>query len=162
MNNTAEANPTPRIKFIRLLLVLLYDGLALVGLLFFASIVMLLARMGEPVEPGTWWFNFYLLFSLYLYFAWCWHNRGGQTLGLKSWKAKVVTMEGEKLGWQTSMLRFLAAILSWLPLGLGYFWMLFDKQGLTWHDRLSGSQIVMLPPAKKTAKKESSAQTQDK
>jgi len=152
MSSTTQQNQAQRIKFFRLLLVLLYDSLALVGLLFLASIVMLLARMGEPVEPGTWWFNFYLIFTIYLYFAWCWHNRGGQTLGLKSWKAKVVTMEGEKLGWQISMLRFVGAILSWLPLGLGYLWMLFDKQGLTWHDRLSGSQIIMLPKeAKKTS-----------
>ncbi len=149
MNTESTQIANKRVTFLRLLLILAYDILTLVGLLFLVSAIMLVARMGETVEPGNLWFNFYLIFSVYLYFAWCWHSRGGQTIGLKSWKAKVVTMNGESLNWQVSMLRFLGAIVSWLAFGLGYFWMLIDKKGLTWHDRLSGSQIVMLPKEEK-------------
>ena len=42
-------------------------------------------------------------------------------------------------------LRFFAAILSWLPLGLGFFWQLWDADRLTWHDRLSRTRIVHYP-----------------
>ena len=140
--------PPKRISFIRLLLVLIYDAFTLVGLLFLMGAIMLAARMGETVESGDIGFKLYLLFSIYLYLAWCW-SRGGQTLGLKSWKAKVVTMDGYSLSWQTSLKRFLAAALSWLPLGLGYIWVIFDKEGRSWHDRLSGTQIIMIPKEKK-------------
>ncbi len=144
--NDSTLNFPQRITLLRLLLVLLYDAFALIGLLFLVSTIMLVARMGEPVAPGTWWFDLYLIFATYLYFAWCW-NRGGQTLGLKSWKAKVVTDEGFSLDWQTSLKRFLGAILSLLPLGLGYLWILIDKEGRSWHDRLSGTQVIMLSKA---------------
>jgi uncharacterized RDD family membrane protein YckC len=36
-------------------------------------------------------------------------------------------------------------LLSWLPLGLGFLWMLVDSQGRAWHDRLSGTRVVELP-----------------
>lgn len=43
------------------------------------------------------------------------------------------------------------AIASWLCLGLGFLWMLWDKDKRTWHDRYSESQVVRLP--KNTHKK---------
>jgi len=154
--NSETATDTPkRIKLPRLLLVLLYDSFAIVGLLFLVGIIMLVARSGEATAAGDWWFRGYLLFSVYLYYAWCW-NRGGQTLGLKSWKAKVVTMQGNSLDWKTALWRFLGSLLSWLPLGLGYLWILFDKEGLSWHDRLSGSQIILVPKEKKPEEEEKS------
>ncbi len=154
MNSKTAVTPQ-RIKLPRLLLVLLYDSFAIVGLLFLMGIIMLLARSGEAVTSGEWLFRGYLLFSVYLYYAWCW-NRGGQTLGLKSWRAKVVTMSGHSLDWKTALYRFVGSLLSWLPLGLGYLWILFDKEGLSWHDRLSGTQIILVPKEEK--KKEKSAQ----
>jgi uncharacterized RDD family membrane protein YckC len=42
-------------------------------------------------------------------------------------------------------LRFLAAIVSWLPFGLGFWWQLWDRDGLTWHDRLSSTRLVHYP-----------------
>ena len=44
-----------------------------------------------------------------------------------------------------AIVRLGAAILSWLPLGLGFIWVLFDSDRLTWHDRLSGTRLVLLP-----------------
>jgi len=37
------------------------------------------------------------------------------------------------------------AVVSWLPLGLGYLWILVDPQRRAWHDRLSGTRVVVLP-----------------
>jgi uncharacterized RDD family membrane protein YckC len=42
-------------------------------------------------------------------------------------------------------LRFFAAILSWLPAGLGFWWQLWDKDKLAWHDRLSGTRLRHYP-----------------
>jgi uncharacterized RDD family membrane protein YckC len=47
-----------------------------------------------------------------------------------------------------ALLRFFSAAASLLCLGAGFWWMLFDKKKLTWHDRYSDSCVVQLPPRK--------------
>ena len=39
--------------------------------------------------------------------------------------------------------RLLAALLSWGLLGLGFLWVLVDRNRLAWHDHLSGTRLVM-------------------
>ncbi len=70
--------------------------------------------------------------------------RGGQTLGMKAWRLKVVRNDGQPLNFKDALLRYFAAILSWAALGLGFIWILFDKQGLAWHDRISNTRLVIL------------------
>jgi uncharacterized RDD family membrane protein YckC len=43
------------------------------------------------------------------------------------------------------LLRFLVAIPSLAFAGLGFLWMLIDKDKMTWYDRFSESVIVRLP-----------------
>jgi uncharacterized RDD family membrane protein YckC len=40
--------------------------------------------------------------------------------------------------------RLAAAALSWLALGLGWLWILVDPQRRAWHDRLSGTRVVLV------------------
>ncbi|MGG5809726.1 RDD family protein [Falsiroseomonas sp. CW058] len=39
-------------------------------------------------------------------------------------------------------LRYFGYLVSALPLGLGYLWMLWDRQGQTWHDKLGRTLVV--------------------
>ncbi len=41
------------------------------------------------------------------------------------------------------IIRYLAYILSALPLGLGFLWILFDKRKQGWHDKLAGTVVMM-------------------
>ena len=41
------------------------------------------------------------------------------------------------------VLRYLGYLLSALPLGLGYFWMLWDARRQTWHDKLGGTLVLV-------------------
>lgn len=85
-----------------------------------------------------------LLFSLFGFFAKFWtHN--GQTLGMQVWGVRIQNADGSAIDLWQALLRFLLAILSWLCLGLGYWWMLWDKQKRTWHDHYSDSVVVQLP-----------------
>jgi uncharacterized RDD family membrane protein YckC len=70
--------------------------------------------------------------------------RGGQTIGMRSWRLKVLRDDGEKLRFKDAVLRYLAAILSWSALGLGFIWVLIDKDGLAWHDRISKTRLVLI------------------
>ena len=49
---------------------------------------------------------------------------------------------GGPLGWGTALLRNLCRIVSGIPCFLGYFWMLWDREKQTWHDKLSNTVVV--------------------
>lgn len=61
----------------------------------------------------------------------------------------VLNLRVEKLGggdlvgdYGTALIRALSSLLSLLPIGLGFLWVLFDPQRQTWHDKISGSVVV--------------------
>ena len=85
-----------------------------------------------------------LFFSLFGFFAkfWTWN---GQTLGMQVWGIRVQNADGSPIDLWQALLRFVVAIGSWLIVGLGFFWMLFDKKKRTWHDIYSESCVVRLP-----------------
>jgi len=128
----------------RRLMAMLYDGLLLLALLFLGTLPFVAARGGEPVEAGNLAYRLTMLGIAWAFFAGFW-SYSGRTLGMQSWGLCLVNAEGNKPGLVSSTARFFAAILSWLPLGLGYWWQLWDKQGLSWHDRLSGTRLVRVP-----------------
>jgi len=85
-----------------------------------------------------------LLLALFGFFAKFWtHN--GQTLGMQVWGIRVQNIDGSAISLSQALLRFVIAIASWLCLGLGFFWALYDKQQRSWHDLYSGSVLVRLP-----------------
>lgn len=88
-----------------------------------------------------------LLFSLFAFFAKFW-THSGQTLGMQVWGVRVQNADGSAIDLWQALLRFLLAIISFLCFGLGFFWMLFDKQKRSWHDIYSGSCMVQLPKTK--------------
>src|ERR1700741_294733 len=46
----------------------------------------------------------------------------------------------------TAVVRALSSLLSLLPLGLGFFWTLFDPARETWHDKITNTQVVSTRP----------------
>ncbi len=69
----------------------------------------------------------------------------GQTLGMRAWRLKLVGQQSERPALSACAIRALLAPLSLIPLAAGYWWQNFDAQNLTWHDRLSGTQVILLP-----------------
>ncbi|MCY1286476.1 RDD family protein [compost metagenome] len=85
-----------------------------------------------------------LVFALFGFFAKFWtHN--GQTLGMQVWGIRVQNKDGSAISLWQALLRFVIAIGSWLALGLGFFWSLWDKDKRTWHDIYSETRVVRLP-----------------
>jgi len=124
---------------------IIYDGLLLGGILFLAGLPLPLIPDAVRV---TYWVSlliqFYLLATCLLFFTWFW-THGGQTLGMRAWRLKVVSTGGGPVRVQSAVIRFFGAILSWVPLGLGYLWILFDSNKLAWHDRLSATRLTLVP-----------------
>ena len=129
----------------RRLAALVYDSLALFSLLFAATVPVLFLTAGEAVGPDQPAFTAYLLAVSYVYFGWCW-TRSGQTLGMRAWKMRVRTRDGGPLGWRSSLARFAAALISIGAAGAGLLWVAFDRDGMSLHDRLSGTVLEMVPP----------------
>lgn len=127
---------------------ILYDALLVIALLILASIPFVAVRGGQIVEPDdNLFYQLCMLLVIYLFFVGFW-ARKGRTLGMQSWGMQLETDGGQKVNVTTASLRFVAAIVSWLPLGLGFAWQLWDRDGLSWHDRLSRTRLVYYPKIK--------------
>ena len=130
---------------IRRISAMLYDGLLVLALLFLATLPFIALRDGEPVEGSeNFVYRVVLGLVIYAFFVGFW-MRSGRTLGMQSWRLQMETTEGGDVSLARANIRFFTAILSWLPAGLGFLWSLWDKNRLTWHDRLSGTHIVYYP-----------------
>ncbi len=145
MSNPEIPNPnnnTPTPGFLRRLAAMAYDGLLLLALMAVATTLITLP-FGMPSEGQLILFQLFLFELLPLAFFtgfWTW---GGQTLGMRAWRLKLVRVDGSPLRWSDAFKRHLAAILSWLVFGLGFLWILLDPEKLAWHDRLSNTRLVM-------------------
>jgi len=121
-----------------------YDALLLGALWMLATLVMVALRGGEPVPPGHLGYQGVLLLTTLAFFITFW-MRGGQTLGMRAWRLKVERESGGPVDLCTALLRFAAGVLSVLTGGLGLLWLWVDRDELTWHDRLAGTRVIVLP-----------------
>lgn len=105
---------------------------------------MLALRLGAPVPPGTVWFPAALLAIAAAFFCGFWVH-GGQTVGMRAWRIRVVREDGRPLKWPRAAARFGLGLLAALPAGLGLWWGIFDARKRGWHDRLTDTRVVRAP-----------------
>jgi uncharacterized RDD family membrane protein YckC len=125
-----------------------YDGLLLVALWFVVTALLLAVSGGHMADPDRpVWLLYTLRVSLllvtFIFFAGFWTN-GGQTLGMRAWRLKLISASGDPVTWKQALGRFAAAIPSIGAFGLGLFWMLLDQERCAVHDRLSGTRLILL------------------
>jgi len=101
------------------------------------------AGLGLPTQGSHLPLQLYLLSAPAIFFGWFW-THGGQTLGMRAWRLQLLDRDGKPVTWHQALIRYAAAWLSLLPLGLGYLWIWLDRDGQAWHDRLSGTRLVLL------------------
>jgi uncharacterized RDD family membrane protein YckC len=123
---------------------ILYDTLLVIALMILGTLPFVAVRGGEPVDPGDLPYQLTLIAIAYLFFVGFWSGYG-RTLGMQSWRLRIESPDGGKPSLSVASLRFFAAIISWLPAGLGFWWQLWDRDGLTWHDRISGTRLRYYP-----------------
>ena len=124
---------------------MLYDALLVTALLFLATVPYIAIQGGESVESDSGYlhvlYQLTLFAVVFAFFVGFWTLRG-RTLGMQSWGLQLQTPADTLPSFGAATLRFFAAILSWLPAGLGFFWQLVDRDGMAWHDRLSNTRLV--------------------
>ena len=75
-----------------------------------------------------------------IYFVWCW-KKSGQTVAMKTWKVKLVSQKSSPLSYNQLVLRYILASLGLFAAGAGFLWMIFDRDNLFLHDRLTGCRL---------------------
>lgn len=85
-----------------------------------------------------------ILVPLAIYGASMWKLKG-TTIGGIVFNLQVVRLDGREIDWSTAIVRALACFLSLVAAGLGFFWMLFDSERQTWHDKIAGTVVVRVP-----------------
>ncbi len=88
------------------------------------------------------WLACWLVTGAYAVISW---RHGGQTLGMRPWRLKVVAMDGKPPGWRALCVRYAVATLSTLLAGIGFWWAWVDRERLTLHDRASRTLAIRLP-----------------
>lgn len=154
MENLIIPKQLSQAGLLRRLAAIFYDSLLLASVLLFATALFLALTMlilvpltkqfsmVNLVESNLLpFFQIYLFGVSFIYFAWFWLH-GGQTVGMKAWSIQLQSIDGKKMTWGQAFKRFMTAIISWLVLGLGFFWVLWEKEGRSWHDLASQTQLI--------------------
>jgi uncharacterized RDD family membrane protein YckC len=147
----------------RYLAAMFYDFLLLLGIILSTAIIIpaILTAIGSQtavqegqivhqVEPfiDAAFFQVYFVLVISFFYCWFW-RKNGQTLGMQSWRLKLITTNDEKVSLKHCLLRLTGASISLLCFGLGYLWIYLDKDKRSWHDRLSKTRLIVLPKQKK-------------
>ncbi len=147
MSTTSSVTGEP-VGFMRRLGAIFYDSMLFgvsVGVLGGIISTIVSRMMGlESIPPGSAVANILFIVNLgllFLLFGWFW-TRGGQTLGMRAWKIRVVTNDGQPLNWQQAFFRFVAALFSWVFFAVGFLIAIFDAEKLGWHDRFSRTRLI--------------------
>lgn len=156
---TKSPSTLPPATLIRRLMAMIYDGFLLFGITFAYGVVVFLLRklfgddtLQAPHDAVQVLILAGLLFCMAFYYVWCW-RRSGQTLGMKSWRLQLKSMNGGTPDWWSCWLRCGLATLSLAALGAGYLWCLIDRNGDCLHDKWSHTRTLLLPkPPRKNRK----------
>jgi len=122
----------------------LYDALLMLAIWFVVGGVAVAINSGEslghnnPFMPSV-MFIVWVGFNLYFW------RRGGQTLGMRSWRLRLLSTTGKPLTLTQCMLRLVMAVPAFVCFYIGYLWMYIDKKGLTWHDKYSETRVIQEP-----------------
>jgi len=128
----AQPEVGPRANFGQRFAAALIDGVMLLVLQFILVAILGMAAgraLGGLIGLG--------------YFVYFEGSPSGQTVGKRALNIRIVDADnGGPIGYGRAVLRYFARILSFIPCFLGYFWMLWDKNSQTWHDKITTDVVV--------------------
>jgi uncharacterized RDD family membrane protein YckC len=105
------------------------------------QVATLLARpnFSERLAPWVVTVDGVVLAMAYFVVSWSAYGRtpGKALLGLA-----VITKDGARPSVGRSILRYFGYLISTIPLGLGFLWVLVDNNRRAWHDHLAGTRVV--------------------
>lgn len=144
-------NEFPSAGILRRIAAAFYDLLLVLALLIIATALLLPLTHGQAINSADplahTFYQLYLLTLVFVFNGWFW-THGGQTLGMRVWRLRLVDESGGTISWRQALIRFACAIPAWLLCMLGIFWIRFSTNRLAWQDRASGTRVILTPPLK--------------
>jgi uncharacterized RDD family membrane protein YckC len=130
--STGSGPSGPRAGFWRRFGAYLIDGI-LLGVVYF-----ILAAIFEPTLGSA------LSLAVNIaYFGYFEGGASGQTLGKRALGIRVIDFRGGgPIGFGRGVIRYIGKIISSIPILLGFFWMLWDREKQTWHDKIATTVVV--------------------
>ncbi len=126
---------------------LLYELVLVIALVMAAGAIALpVSHLLDPALTRP-LFQLLALAALGAYFVYCW-SHSGQTLPMKTWRLRLVLASGDALTGRDAWRRFVFAVPCVAAGGVGYLWALVDRERQFLHDRLAGTRIIRILPAK--------------
>lgn len=162
-----DLSDTPTIK--RRLTTMMYEGVLLFGVVAIAGLLFSPIFEQRHALYLRHALQYWLFFVIGAYFIWFW-THSGQTLPMKTWRMRVVTLDGKPLPFKRALARYFLAWLWFLP-GLAIAWALDAKAWtaisivmanvIAWaltahvhpsrqflHDRIAGTKLITLSQTK--------------
>ena len=121
---------------------ILYDSLLVLAILIIMSLPFFSFNLEENLSLKIIVQIYYYLITQY-FFVWFWVNNEG-TLGMKTWKIKIVSEDGNKISYIEAIIRFNAAIFSFIFFGLGFLMCFLRKDKKCLHDFISKTVLIKL------------------
>ena len=140
MNSTAPAPASVGMR----LTALIYDVFPLLGVWFFAGAIGLSVAGDQNKFARNTAIQALVLVFTAGYFVISW-TRGGQTIGMRAWRLRVVNEDGSRVTWLRALLRFILATLSFALLGAGFWWQFFDREKRSAHDVIAHTRMLREP-----------------
>ena len=130
--------------FLKRVLALVYDSLLIGAIVLVLSLLLVFVNGGYPESGSVLSFIqfFILVFAGPIFYSYFWIANKGQTTGMVAWKIKLVSMDESELNIIQTMLRCLISTISFVCFGMGYLWILYDKDNLSWSDMLTKTKVI--------------------
>ncbi|UNM96223.1 RDD family protein [Ignatzschineria rhizosphaerae] len=145
----------PRALLHRRMGALLYDILCITALILLVGVFFFIINGGEEITAEDvvlrQVMRVFIVLTPIAYFLFFW-MRDAHTTGMRAWRLRIQRLDGTPITGTIALIRLGFAIISWIPLGLGYWWVFVSPTRLSWHDRLSGTEIIQLPKQEKKKK----------
>jgi uncharacterized RDD family membrane protein YckC len=134
-------------SFLKLGACLIYEALVVIALSLVCTTIFVLFLGDATTGIKRYSLQLFLWLAAGVYFAWCW-QKSGQTLAMQTWQLKLINQDGELLTLTAAITRYVLASLSLIAFGLGYLWVVVDRDRLFLHDRLLKNKIIFAPRKK--------------
>lgn len=153
----------------RRLAAMVYDGLLMFAVLIVIGATMLPFTKGLGMNPDDLIFKIYVFGAIFAFLGWFW-THGGQTLGMRAWKIRLVQNDGSVVSWRHALRYYLVSLPMWgfliftivvnagiyptpaaiartphsVLYGLALIWFVFDNLPDNWRQKVAGLKMVQV------------------
>ena len=100
-------------------------------------------RLLEPTVADFFQYVGYALAIAVICTNWVYgYVRFGQSFGKRFIGLRVVRVDGQPMDYKTAAVRLLGYFVSLFVFGLGFVWMLWDKEQRGWHDKMAKTVVI--------------------